>query len=228
MPVVQRTQNPNVKCLAIKTQHVRCVLWTSLSQGWNLIISKALSSTQESSGEADPSESFLVTNTGSFRARAGARLLRRSWADQQERRVMPCMVQTWMLVPTVLILGAMRQVRCWEYSLTSLAQRLDYSWSYFTGQSPWFLCRNGPEIRAVGRYSQNKQRAGHRVWMFQAKMESQGSAGLRMPQNTGNCPRWGVSKDRRTSFISCRPTCHLPLQAALTTCPLRFCYMRTT
>lgn len=73
-----------------------------------------------------------------------------------------------------------------------------------------------------------EQRAGHRVWMFQAKMESQGSAGLRMPQNTGNCPRWGVSKDRRTSFISCRPTRHLPLRAALTTCPLRFCYMRTT
>lgn len=36
-----------------------------------------------------------------------------------------------------------------ESNSTSPARGLDYSWSYFTEPSPWFLCRNGPEFLAL-------------------------------------------------------------------------------
>lgn len=84
--------------------------------------------------------------------------------------------------------------------MASPAQGLDYSWSYLTGQSLWILYRNGSETRAVGQCSQNKHRAGHRAWMFQTRMEFQGSTGPSTPQNTGNCPTC-VCRDRRTSFF---------------------------
>lgn len=132
-----------------------------------------------------------------------------------------------MLVIALLILAPRRQVKYWEHCVTSLAHRLSYSWHCFTGRVHGFYAETAQRSEQWAS-APRTNRADLWVWMCQTRMEFQGALGPRMPQSTGNCPGWGVPKDRKTSLISVRSTRRLPLPSALTTCPLQFCYMRTT
>lgn len=115
----------------------------------------------------------------------------------------------------------MTLVKCWEYSLISLPPQ---TWLFLEplhrAESMGFMLARDPS----GGPALKEQRwgLGHQVWMFQTKMEFQGSTGPKgvSERTLGTTPNGTTSKGRRTSSISFKPAWSASSISALITCSL--------